>query len=199
DRSAAGAPTAPRTAGPSEADRTGPRLPREYGPCAPRHRWTSRPAEAFPFPARWRTFVARSVRPAHERLGSIRTRSGGVNLAARRERAALFRLLRLPELCPACRGPSEGGFCGECARGFRTLPRPCRICGLPGGGTCRRHDAGWAVARTRVVFEYAEPLAHYLQALKFGHGRTLGRALGLLLTAALNEYGAHADMCVDAL
>src|SRR5690606_27046123 len=91
------------------------------------------------------------------------------------------------------------GFCGECARGFRTLPRPCRICGLPGGGTCRRHDAGWAVARTRVVFEYAEPLAHYLQALKFGHGRALGRTLGLLLAAALNEDGEHADMPVDAL
>ena len=97
--------------------------------------------------------------------------------------------LRLPwlaELCPACRSASPAGFCGTCAAAFRTVPDPCPVCALPrGAGGCEKHGQAWRIARTWSAFEYAEPLAHYLQALKFGRNRALGRALGLLVVAGL--------------
>lgn len=68
------------------------------------------------------------------------------------------------------------------------MHRPCPICGLPKPvARCPREVGTWLVDRTWAPFEYSYPLDHYLQALKFGHGRILGRALALLLRAPLRQ------------
>ncbi|MBN1238529.1 MAG: ComF family protein, partial [Gammaproteobacteria bacterium] len=121
-------------------------------------------------------------------------------MADSRGRAPRRRLLRFPELCPACRRSSDAGFCDSCAAAFRTLRDPCTVCALPGRrDRCERHDSSWRIGRTWAVYEYAEPLAHYLQALKFSHGRALGRAFGLLVAAALRRERERGELDVDAL
>lgn len=91
----------------------------------------------------------------------------------------------LPELCPACRGPTDGGFCAGCRAEFRRIASPCPVCALPRPvPECPRAGAAWHVERLHAPYDYAEPLSLYLQALKFKHGRRLGRALGLLLAEA---------------
>ncbi|HEX5418777.1 MAG TPA: ComF family protein, partial [Gammaproteobacteria bacterium] len=89
------------------------------------------------------------------------------------------------ELCPACRGPTAGGFCRGCRAEFERIADPCPICALPRPvAECPRKQAEWRVGRIVAPYAYAYPLSHYLQALKFKHGRRLGRALGLLLAGA---------------
>jgi ComF family protein len=89
------------------------------------------------------------------------------------------------ELCPACRGPTAAGFCPGCRAEFERIVDPCPICALPRPvAECPRKQAEWRVGRIVAPYAYAYPLSHYLQALKFKHGRRLGRALGLLLGAA---------------
>jgi ComF family protein len=113
--------------------------------------------------------------------------------------SALARLLSLVEICPACRDASGAGFCGACRAEFRLIDSPCRVCGLPSpGAACPGHASAWQVDRTSAPYEYAEPLDHYLQALKFSRGRALGRALGLLLVDSLRT-GRDSDLGVDAL
>lgn len=67
---------------------------------------------------------------------------------------------------------------------------------------CPCRLSSWQVERVVAPYEYAYPLSHYLQALKFGRGRHLGRALGLLLADALLESvlaGAWASAAVAAV
>jgi ComF family protein len=109
----------------------------------------------------------------------------------------------LPESCPACAGPTDRAFCAGCRAEFRRLARPCRVCGLPAPvHECPCRLSAWQVERVVAPYEYAYPLSHYLQALKFGRGRHLGRALGLLLADALLESalaGAAASAAVVAV
>ncbi|HEX7081193.1 MAG TPA: ComF family protein [Gammaproteobacteria bacterium] len=119
----------------------------------------------------------------------------------KRAAIAAFLCAAFTEVCPACRGPSEAGFCHGCAAELRPISRPCGICGLPSPvRRCPREAAAWHVERMIAPLEYCFPLDHYLQALKFGHGRMLGRALGLLLAepvaAALADGGLAADTLV---
>jgi ComF family protein len=94
-----------------------------------------------------------------------------------------------PEVCPACSGATAQGFCGGCRGDFSRVRSPCRICGLPGGtggAACPARASDWRIARVVAPYAYAYPLRHYLHALKFSHGRRLGRALGLLLADAID-------------
>lgn len=92
----------------------------------------------------------------------------------------------LRERCPSCAGATEAGFCPGCRADLPAIARPCSACGLPRPvRRCPRKAAAWHVARVISPFEYGPPIDGFLQALKFGHGRTLGRALGLLLTAEI--------------
>jgi ComF family protein len=92
-----------------------------------------------------------------------------------------------PEICPACSGETIEGFCRGCRADFTRLSRPCAVCGLPedDGGECPARGSEWRIARVLAPYAYAYPLRHYLHALKFSHGRRLGRALGLLLADAI--------------
>lgn len=111
-----------------------------------------------------------------------------------------IRWLPFPEICPACRGASGAGFCAGCKAEFLVVERPCRVCGLPAArAVCPRHAETWRVERTFAPYRYAEPLTGYLQTLKFSHGRALGRAFGLLLSASLRGARAYGDLDVDAL
>lgn len=103
----------------------------------------------------------------------------------------------LPEVCPACALASSGGFCEICGKTFRTVPDPCPRCGLSRAGhACPALAADWALAAVRSPFVYAAPLAHFLQALKFGRQRALGRALGLLLAEHTALEGIDAVVAV---
>jgi ComF family protein len=114
--------------------------------------------------------------------------------------SALARLLWLLEICPGCRGASDGGFCTDCREDFGRVESPCGVCGLPSpAAACLRHDSSWRIAHTWAPYRYAEPLDHYLQALKFSRGRSLGRALGLLLAASLRRARDSGELAIDAL
>lgn len=118
---------------------------------------------------------------------------------ASRFAAALARAC-LAERCPSCAGATDAGFCAGCRRDLPSLPRPCPTCGLPRPVLrCPREAAAWHVARVVAPFEYAPPLDAFLQALKFGHGRSLGRALALLVApviSACGEGAGRADVLV---
>jgi ComF family protein len=99
-------------------------------------------------------------------------------------------LRMLGERCAACGGAGAGGFCAGCAAGFRLVRDPCALCGLPlPVATCPRSPAGWHLAGMVAPFRYADPLTHYLHALKFRRARRLGRPLGGLLAAAVRARG----------
>lgn len=109
-------------------------------------------------------------------------------------------LLSLPECCPACRGTTRAGFCAACAAEFAPVHEPCRVCALPQpNARCPRETSTWRVQRTWAPYEYAYPLDHYLQALKFGHGRALGRALALLLLASVRQTLERGELGADIL
>lgn len=106
------------------------------------------------------------------------------NLIRRGLRTAVERLL--PELCPACGLVSAAGFCRECRATFAPVTDPCPRCGLPGDRhRCPAGGAGWLIDAVRAPFIYEPPIAHHVQALKFGGRRMLGRALGLALAERL--------------
>ncbi len=97
----------------------------------------------------------------------------------------------LTERCPSCRGSTAAGFCTGCRADLAAILRPCARCGLPQPvRRCPRERIGWLVERVVAPFEYAAPLDRYLQALKFGHGRMLGRALALLAVRAIAAHTA---------
>ena len=76
----------------------------------------------------------------------------------------------------------------------------CATCGLPLPlRRCPRSAGAWHVERVFAPFEYGYPLDHYLQALKFSHGRLLGRALALLTADALAPVLAAGALEADAL
>jgi ComF family protein len=100
------------------------------------------------------------------------------------------------ESCPACGGPSAGGFCHFCAGEFLRVPSPCRRCGLAlPAARCPREQATWDVDGVVAPFRYAPPLDHHVHALKYRGVRLIGRALALLLAP---ELGALRDD-IDAL
>jgi len=73
-------------------------------------------------------------------------------------------------------------------------------CGLPRPvSRCPRYANAWHPERVFAPFEYAYPLDHYLQALKFGHGRMLGRALALLVGRSLEPALATGALAADTL
>jgi ComF family protein len=90
------------------------------------------------------------------------------------------------ESCPACEGPSDGGFCRICAAAFARVASPCARCGLAKPvRQCPLVSGGWHVDAVLAPFAYRPPLDHYVRALKYHGVRTLGRALALLLVPAL--------------
>jgi ComF family protein len=90
------------------------------------------------------------------------------------------------ERCPACDGPSSGGFCTVCASELVRVTDPCARCGLARPVRhCPRLQAQWQIDSVIAPFAYAPPLDHYLQALKYGGERSLGRAFALLLLPSL--------------
>jgi ComF family protein len=100
------------------------------------------------------------------------------------------------ESCPACGGPSTGGFCAVCAAEFTRVADACPRCGLTRPvAHCPRVRSPWDVDGVIAPFAYAPPLDHYVQALKYRGMRSLGRAFALLLVPAL----ASAELRIDSL
>jgi len=100
------------------------------------------------------------------------------------------------ESCPACDGPSDGGFCTVCSASFARVSNACARCGLAKPVShCPLARGAWDVDALLAPFSYAPPLDHYVHALKYRGARALGRALALLLVPALR--GLRGD--VDAL
>ena len=102
--------------------------------------------------------------------------------------AAQLARVCLTERCPSCGGRTDAAFCAGCRADLAAIVQPCARCGLPQPVPRCPRRAGWLVERVIAPFEYAPPLDGYLQALKFGHGRMLGRALALL---AAGPIAAH--------
>ena len=101
------------------------------------------------------------------------------------------------ESCPACGGPSAGGFCAVCAAEFARVPKPCRRCGLAlPAARCPREQAAWDVDAVVAPFRYGPPLDYYVHALKYRGSRLIGRALALLLTAELDALAGRIDALV---
>jgi ComF family protein len=101
------------------------------------------------------------------------------------------------ESCPACGGPSPGGFCAVCSAELARVPDACPRCGLGRPvRRCPRAKSQWYVEGVVAPFSYAPPLDHYLHALKYGGARSLGRAFGLLLLPALAELRQDVDALV---
>ncbi|HEX6995800.1 MAG TPA: ComF family protein [Gammaproteobacteria bacterium] len=119
--------------------------------------------------------------------------------AASRFVAALARVC-FAERCPSCGGSTDGGFCEGCRGGMPAIPLPCATCGLPRPvGRCPRESSAWHVDRIVAPFEYAPPIDGFLQALKFGQGRMLGRALALLVEPDVAARAADETRNVDLL
>lgn len=105
--------------------------------------------------------------------------------------------LALPERCPACNGPTAGGFCAGCAAELPRIGHACGVCGLPSPvRRCPRERGDWHVLAVRAPFRYAPPLDAYLVRLKFGNGRALGRALALAAAPSLAEAGTAEPLLV---
>jgi ComF family protein len=101
------------------------------------------------------------------------------------------------ESCPACGGPSAGGFCEVCAAGLVRVPNACPRCGLGRPvRQCPLAQTQWRVDAIVAPFSYAPPLDHYLHALKYGGSRSLGRAFALLLVPALDALRHDLDALV---
>ncbi len=101
------------------------------------------------------------------------------------------------ESCPACGGPSAGGFCDVCAADLVRVSHACPRCGLARPVRhCPLAQSQWRVDAVVAPFSYAPPLDHYLHALKYGGARSLGRAFALLLVPALDALRDDVDALV---
>ncbi len=101
------------------------------------------------------------------------------------------------ESCPACAGPSNGGFCGVCAGELAPVTDPCARCGLARPvRRCPRAQAQWHVDAIVAPLSYTAPLDHYVHALKYGGERSLGRAFALLMLPALAALRGDIDALV---
>jgi ComF family protein len=101
------------------------------------------------------------------------------------------------ESCPACGGPSAGGFCEVCTAEFARIQNPCSRCGLSlPAARCPRGQAAWAIDAVVAPLRYGPPLDHYVHALKYRGARLIGRALALLLAAGLDGRCAGVDVLV---
>ena len=90
------------------------------------------------------------------------------------------------EVCPGCAGRAAAGFCAACSAELARVAAPCRACGLAQpAARCPRRAVAWRVDAVVAPFAYAAPLDGYVHALKYRGARNLGRALGLLLAAAV--------------
>lgn len=102
-----------------------------------------------------------------------------------------------PELCPRCRGTSDGGFCAGCRTDFIAISAPCLRCGLPRPvASCPAEHVSWQLDKVVAPFSYCEPLDRHIHALKFSNARQLGRAFGLLLAEAARPYRKEVDALV---
>jgi ComF family protein len=113
--------------------------------------------------------------------------------------ALVYGLLRrlFVESCPACDGPSAGGFCEMCAAVFARVPNACERCGLARPVRhCPLEVAEWHVDTVLAPFSYGAPLDHYVHALKYRGSRTLGRAFALLLVPTLRALRGNVDALV---
>src|SRR5690606_19365537 len=127
-------------------------------------------------------------------------RPKGVNLSAVSRFAAALAHLCLAERCPSCAGATDRGFCSGCTADLPAIRMPCSACGLPRPvGRCPRIATAWHIDRVVAPFEYAPPIDGFLQALKFGHGRMLGRALALLVAPAVYAHRSGGPTRNDAL
>lgn len=101
------------------------------------------------------------------------------------------------ESCPACDGPSDGGFCAVCAAAFARVPNACARCGLAKPVShCPFARGAWDIDALLAPFSYAPPLDHYVHALKYRGARALGRALALLLVPDLRLLRCDVDVLV---
>ncbi|HEY8520427.1 MAG TPA: phosphoribosyltransferase family protein [Gammaproteobacteria bacterium] len=91
-----------------------------------------------------------------------------------------------PECCPSCGGATPAGFCPGCRGDFARSDGELPLSG---------RDAD-PLAALVAPFRYAPPLDGYIQALKFGGARRLGRALGLLLADEVAPRAAGRDALV---
>lgn len=116
----------------------------------------------------------------------------------------------LPAVCAVCQCPVTSGapgtagpprgWCAGCAAGLPGLAvARCAVCGERGASGCARCSADPpAFDRTIVLADYAMPLDHLVQAIKFGGQSALAAPLGeLLARAALagckGDPGLHPD------
>lgn len=114
--------------------------------------------------------------------------------------AAALAHLCLAERCPSCAGATDRGFCSGCTADLPAIRMPCSACGLPRPvGRCPRIATAWHIDRVVAPFEYAPPIDGFLQALKFGHGRMLGRALALLVAPAVEAQREGGPTGIDVL
>ena len=101
------------------------------------------------------------------------------------------------ESCPACGGPSAGGFCELCAADFARVHDPCGRCGLALPAVrCQREQGAWHVDAVVAPLRYGPPLDHYVHALKYRSARLIGRALALLVAPELGGRCAGIDALV---
>jgi ComF family protein len=101
------------------------------------------------------------------------------------------------ERCPACDGPSDGGFCAFCAAAFPRVRNACARCGLAKPVShCPLAWGAWEADAVLAPFTYGPPLDYYVHALKYRGARTLGRALALLLVPTLRALRDDFDALV---
>jgi ComF family protein len=101
------------------------------------------------------------------------------------------------ELCPACGGSSERGFCAVCSAQFARVVDACRRCGLTKPVRhCPLAQMNWDVDAVLAPLRYGAPLDHYVHALKYRGARLLGRAFALLLASSLGSLRDDIDALV---
>jgi ComF family protein len=101
------------------------------------------------------------------------------------------------ERCPACGCGAAAGFCAVCRAALPLIRDPCPRCGLARPvAQCPRSYSPWLLDRVTAPLDYRPPLDGYVHALKYRGARSLGRALGLLLAAALRAEPPRAHALV---